>query len=108
MGPVGSWPYLNRHPIRLRPAAEGGARLECGNTRTSVLADGEGVDAERQLSASDLERGVVLLLAERVALLLHPQHPSPPQGVPRFDMMGDSPGLLRVRREIGWWAISSR
>lgn len=92
--------YLSRRPLHLRPTAAGGVRIACEDCRISVCADGEPIDSERQLSADDLKRGIVLLLAERVALLLHTLPPSPPQGVPRFGMAGESAAFVAMCREI--------
>src|SRR5258708_25161763 len=63
-------PYLSRRPWLLRPAAGGGVTLLRGGSPMSLAADGEPVDGEAEFSAAEVERGVVLLLACHVSLLL--------------------------------------
>src|SRR5215216_5601098 len=93
--------YISRQPLRLQPAAERGIVLSLGQSRTRVEADGAPVLHSRELSAADLERGVVLELAGRVVLLLHwvcrslPAEPSS-----RLGLIGESEGLARVRWEV--------
>jgi DNA-binding NtrC family response regulator len=66
-------PHLSRTPIHLNP--------------------GEVPDA-------GLERGTVLVLADRVALLLHLLPPALPRETERFGLVGDSAALTLLRREI--------
>ncbi|MEM9557074.1 MAG: sigma 54-interacting transcriptional regulator [Acidobacteriota bacterium] len=91
---------ISRTPIRLVPAGDG-LRLERGASRTPVEVDGEALDESIELSGSDLERGVVLLLGQRIVLLLHRLDPLLPRDLPRHGMIGESPTLLQVRRDIG-------
>ena len=81
-------PYLSRRPIR----------LVASGTVTRVVVDGESVSAEREITAEEVERGVVLLLANRVALLLHFMQPFLSHKVPHFGMVGASAAMLRLRR----------
>ncbi|HEY0781608.1 MAG TPA: sigma-54-dependent Fis family transcriptional regulator, partial [Thermoanaerobaculia bacterium] len=61
-------PHLSRQPFQLRPGeAPGSIRFEAG-PRSRLEVSGSGPD---EASAAEIERGVVLVLAERVALLLH-------------------------------------
>ncbi len=74
--------YLSCRPLRLLPgAAPGAIAVDATASRTAVEVDGEPLAGRRELSAAEVGRGVVLLLAERVVLLLH-----------RLDPVGDSPG----------------
>ena len=94
-------PHLSRRPVRLAPGAESGAvRLLCAGSGTPVLVDGEPVTDELTLSAAEVERGVVLLLANRVVLLLSLLDPTGPPGLPSFGLVGESAALVQLRREI--------
>lgn len=97
--PLGD-PHLSRSPIRLLPEDDGAVRLVCRETMTSVVADGEQVVGERLFTADEIERGAVLLLANRIALLLHSLEPFLTQRAPGYGMVGASPAIVRVRREI--------
>ncbi|HET9212256.1 MAG TPA: sigma 54-interacting transcriptional regulator [Thermoanaerobaculia bacterium] len=66
----------------------------------SVVADGEPVRGERVLTEREIDRGVVLLLANRVALLLHRFPPISEPGLPHFDLVGESESLQELRRQI--------
>ncbi len=93
--------YLSRQPLRLLPGPEpGSVRLVRAGSRTPVAANGEHVAEERIFSADEVERGVVLLLANRVVLLLSLLHPVSPTGLPRFGLVGEGPAALQLRREI--------
>jgi two-component system, NtrC family, nitrogen regulation response regulator GlnG len=94
-------PYLSRMPLRLVPAAGGGLRIVCGETRTPVFVDGEPVTGESEIGAAGLERGVVLRLANRVVLLLGKLDPAPPPAaLPVFGLVGGSAAVVEVRREV--------
>jgi len=94
-------PYLSRSPIRLeRGAAPGSIRLACGETHTSVVLDGVPVPEARELTAADVERGAVLLLANRVVLLLHLLDPLGALRMPSFGLVGESAAIVQLRREI--------
>ncbi|HYL04832.1 MAG TPA: sigma 54-interacting transcriptional regulator, partial [Thermoanaerobaculia bacterium] len=74
-------PFLSRLPILLLPQSKAGElRIVCEATRTPVMAGGAPVRGEITVSGPALERGIVLLLASRVALLLHRLDPAPPPG----------------------------
>jgi two-component system nitrogen regulation response regulator GlnG len=98
--PLGD-PYLSRRPIRLAAGGTPGAvRLLCGETRTAVEVDGEPVSGALELDAAAVERGVVLLLAGRVALVLSLVDPVGAPRLPDFGLVGESPPMLRLRQEI--------
>ncbi|HWM92435.1 MAG TPA: sigma-54 dependent transcriptional regulator [Thermoanaerobaculia bacterium] len=99
--PLGD-PFLSRRPIRLAPGAERGSiRLDCGGTGTRVAVEGAPVRDERELSAAELERGAVLLLAGRVVLLLSRINPlAGTFDFPRYDLVGEGVALARLREEI--------
>ncbi|HKV08142.1 MAG TPA: hypothetical protein VJ725_08400 [Thermoanaerobaculia bacterium] len=88
-------PHLSRSPLRLAPGPEPGSILLSRNgSPIEVEADGHAIDAETVFSAAQVERGAVLLLASRVALLLHLL----PREADRFGLAGD--GKLR-REDVG-------
>ncbi len=100
--PLGD-PYLSRRPIRLVPGRGGALRLLCGDTGTRVTVDGEVAAAEHDLPPDALDRGAVLLLANRVVLLLSRIDPTPGPGLPEDGMaglVGESPVMMRLRQEI--------
>ncbi len=94
-------PFLSRSPILLSAgAAPGDVRIRLGESPVELTADGEPVAGERQLSAAEVGRGVVLELAGRVVLLLHRLTESLPHAPEVPDLIGDSEVMTRVRLEI--------
>ncbi len=93
-------PHLSRQPLKLVAAGVDSFRLLRNRSRTRVVADGVAVDQRFDFSVEDLGRGIVLLLADRVALVLHPLDPAPPMDVPRFGLVGESTGIVAVRQQI--------
>jgi two-component system nitrogen regulation response regulator GlnG len=92
---------ISRSPLQLRGTAEDrGVVLDCTQSGTRVRADGRPVEGALRLSRSDIERGVVLLLGGRVLLLLHLLEPQSDAGEPSFGLVGHSPAMTRVRRDI--------
>ncbi|HEY2294484.1 MAG TPA: sigma 54-interacting transcriptional regulator [Thermoanaerobaculia bacterium] len=93
--------YLSRQPLRLLPGPEpGSVRLARAGSGTPLAANGEHVAEERTFSAAEVERGGVLLLADRMVLLLSPLTPVSAAGLPRFDLVGEGPSAIQLRREI--------
>ena len=91
-------PHLSRRPFYLTPGERPGSiriATEAGGGRIDLL----GALVADELSAAELERGVVALLAERVALLFHllPVLPREPE---RFGLIGDSASVDLLCREI--------
>ena len=93
-------PYLSRRPWLLRPAAGGGIQLVRGDSAMSLAADGQPVDSGASFSSAEVDRGVVLLLAGQVVLLLHRFRPVFPGGLPRYGLVGLSDPLLDLCRQI--------
>jgi two-component system nitrogen regulation response regulator GlnG len=94
-------PYLSRRPIRLLPGAEpGGVRLVIGESGTAVVADGEPVAGDLEIPPARLERGVVLLLAGRMVLLLSRLDPVGLTGARDFGLVGESAPMIALRQEI--------
>jgi two-component system nitrogen regulation response regulator GlnG len=80
-----------------------GIRLSRDGSTTPLQVDGETLrepDAGVDLPLDRVRRGVSLLLAKRVVLLLHTVRLLPPPRVPRFGLVGESDALLLLRREI--------
>jgi two-component system, NtrC family, nitrogen regulation response regulator GlnG len=102
--PLGD-PFLSRRPVVFIPGPERGSiRLFCGGSGTRVAVDGEPVENERQISAAELDRGVVLLLAGRVVLLLSRIDPTAGMAemadLPSYGMVGEGAAMVRLRQEI--------
>ncbi|HZF09769.1 MAG TPA: sigma 54-interacting transcriptional regulator [Thermoanaerobaculia bacterium] len=95
-------PWISRTPLRLSPREAGGVRLVVGESPLQVIADGVPVTGSCEIPGSEIERGVVLELAGRVALLLHSvvEGEGASLETPHFDLVGESDGIARVRREI--------
>ena len=93
-------PYLSRRPLRLVPLESGGVRLVQGDSGTAVVADGEPLAADLELPPARLDRGVVLLLANRIVLLLGRLDPVGPISTPDFGLVGESAPMTVLRREI--------
>lgn len=94
-------PYLSRTPLHFTAgSAEGEVVLTLGRSSTVVVADGDLVEGERRFGADEVRRGVVMVWAKRVVLLLHSLAPRPQKEPSRFGLVGDSEGLFRVRQEI--------
>ena len=105
-------PYLSRRPWRIVPMA-GGIRLERSGSSIDLAVAGPAVEqpvAEtHEFSEARLEDGVVLVLARRIALLLHQVPNVPPAGAaaasamrqkPGWRMVGASARLMDVRAAI--------
>lgn len=90
---------LSRTPVALEPRGDG-ILLRLGESPTPVVADGQIVEGERLFSPAEIERGVVLLLAGRVVLLLHQLDPYRDAALPRFGLIGEHPSLVAVRRSL--------
>jgi transcriptional regulator with AAA-type ATPase domain/tetratricopeptide (TPR) repeat protein len=89
---------LSRSPIQLVPGEPPGAvRID---TKSGGRIELFGTRAADEVSAAEVERGVVLLLAGRVALLLHLLPPFLPREPERFGLLGDSAALVLLCREI--------
>ncbi|HEV7504885.1 MAG TPA: sigma 54-interacting transcriptional regulator [Thermoanaerobaculia bacterium] len=93
--------YISRRPVLLQPAPGRGVVLSLGESRTRVDADGVPVLQSRELSAAELECGVVVELAGRVVLLLHWLSQSPlTDAAGRLGLVGESERLARVRADV--------
>jgi two-component system, NtrC family, nitrogen regulation response regulator GlnG len=92
---------LSRTPIWFGAGeGRGAVRLRRGESSMAVLVDGEALAADRQVSAEEVARGVVILLGERVALVLHLGDAVPDWSGPRYGLVGESTRMQRLRRGI--------
>lgn len=92
-------PYISRRPLKLS-WRRNSLVLEGEMARQALMVDGvEVADDQYELSQEELERGVVVELARRVALLIHflsmPRHPGPDLG-----MVGHSEVVEKVRAQV--------
>jgi two-component system nitrogen regulation response regulator GlnG len=94
-------PHLSRRPVRLVPGPDpGGVRLLCGESSAAVVVNGEAVAGERDLTAAEIDRGAVLLLAaQRVVVLLSRIDPVGPRS-PGLGLVGESAAMVSLRQEI--------
>ncbi len=97
--PLGD-PYLSRRPIRFAASRFGGLRIDCAGSGTRVVANDDWVHCDRVFLGVEVERGIVLVLSNRVALLLHYLSSLAFQEAPRFDLVGENALIVGVRREI--------
>ncbi|MFL6192703.1 MAG: sigma 54-interacting transcriptional regulator [Thermoanaerobaculia bacterium] len=92
--------HISRSPILFSRTARGGIEIATGESRTRLAVDGVPVAEATSLTATEVERGVVLQLADRVVLLLHHLPARLQRPTDRFGLIGDSEGILRVRHDI--------
>ena len=96
--------HLSRSPLRFLRTGDGGFHLSAAETRTRIAADGVPVQGGCVFTGGEVERGVILELADRVVLLLHTFLANPVQAPvrssERFGLVGESEAILRVRSEI--------
>jgi len=93
-------PYLSRRPLRLLPSGSDGVLLRRGDSGITLAADGEPLASELELPPARLDRGVVLLLSNRIALCLSRLDPVGPAGAPDFGLVGASAPMTALCREI--------
>ncbi|HEX3526301.1 MAG TPA: sigma 54-interacting transcriptional regulator [Thermoanaerobaculia bacterium] len=92
--------HLSRSPLRLEAAKAGAVRLQASESRTRVAVEGVEIAAERDCTAAEIRRGVVIELADRVVLLLH-EAPEVAGSAPSYPgLIGENEGIVRLRNEI--------
>lgn len=97
--PLGD-PHLSRRPVILTQHDGSGFALDLSQTSTRVACEGRPVSHGQTVPEDALELGVVLTLSNRIALLLHFLDPIPDRSLPSFGLVGESHGMLEVRRQI--------
>jgi two-component system, NtrC family, nitrogen regulation response regulator GlnG len=90
---------LSRTPIVLRRRGDA-IHFERGTSRIRLELEGRPVEDGTSVPAAALDDGVVLLLGGRVVLLLHLLDPVTDLATPRFGLVGESPAMARLRREV--------
>jgi DNA-binding NtrC family response regulator len=91
--------HLSRSPFRIHRREGGAVELDVRETATRVVADGIPVHDTLLVDRAALTRGVVLELADSVALVLNEGEPmSEPDD--DLGLVGESAEIARVRREI--------
>jgi two-component system, NtrC family, nitrogen regulation response regulator GlnG len=91
--------YLSRSPVIIKPEGDSIWVLP-GERRIEVIADGAIVTEPVRYEPADLERGVILTLHGRVALLLHYGSSKSLPGVDTFGLEGCSDAIEQVRSDI--------
>jgi two-component system nitrogen regulation response regulator GlnG len=95
---------VSRTPLLISPLKDGGIRVQRGESRTKLVFRNSAVEHALELSAADLDRGAVVLVGGRIALLLHRVEITDLPGGDDLGLVGESAGILRVRREVRWVA----
>jgi two-component system nitrogen regulation response regulator GlnG len=92
-------PHLSRRPLRVFPVA-GGLRISRGRWPVECLVDGMRLSDHHFAADAELERGVVLLLADSVALLL--MRARARERPPRLDetLIGESDAMIDLHEQI--------
>jgi DNA-binding NtrC family response regulator len=91
---------ISRVPFVLRPCADHGIVLDPTHCRTRIAIDGVPVDQPRRIPPDQLHHGVLIELAERVALLLHLFGPHAEHETGDLGLVGHSDHIGRVRDDI--------
>lgn len=92
-------PVLSRKPLEISVMSDGGISVVNTSDSVEVVAESEVLGPTRTFSSAEFERGIVLTLADSVALLLHPlyflrHHPD------LLGIIGYSESIQRLRSAI--------
>lgn len=92
-------PVLSRKPLEIRVMPDGGISMVNISDSIRVIAETEALRPARTFSRTEFQRGIVLTLADSVALLLHPlyflrNHPD------LLGIIGYSESIQRLRSAI--------
>jgi two-component system, NtrC family, nitrogen regulation response regulator GlnG len=92
--------HVSRKPVILSLRPDGSVDLDATGTQIKVVIAKKHV-TERRFLPAELRRGVVLLIAGHVVLLLHAVMPSPQSaGGERYGLIGESDGLRSVLSDV--------
>ena len=92
---------ISRSPLLVSREVGGAVTFSVRGSRTRLMVEGTPVPQEYTATPEEVERGVVLELADRVVLLLHTLPALlPPYSAEKLGLIGESEGLQRVRHEI--------
>ncbi|MCY1082514.1 sigma 54-interacting transcriptional regulator [Archangium lansingense] len=92
-------PFVSRTPIVFSPGEEGRLRVRVGEGGTRVVVDGQ-LLTSREFTPEELAAGVLLELSGRVVVLLHQASNKARAPGDTLGMVGESPGIRRVREHI--------
>ena len=92
-------PFVSRNPLVFSPGPEGRLRLRVAEGGTRVVVDERPV-TDRDFTPEELAAGVLLELSGRVGLLLHLASRQTRAPGDTLGMVGESPGIRRVREHI--------
>lgn len=93
--------HLSRTPLAVTATGDGGLKIRRGDCPIEIEVDGQPLEQEETLSAERLRRGVVLLLAEHLVLLLHQLDVSAlAASHPSYELVGESDEIQRLRERI--------
>ncbi|NJL26392.1 MAG: sigma-54-dependent Fis family transcriptional regulator [Thermoanaerobaculia bacterium] len=100
--PLADRSLSRNHPLVLsRGGARGSVVIDARQSSRSVQVDGEEILGQhRVISPLELSRGVVLLLARRIALLLHAVQAIAPTSRGDLGIIGESCAVTRARNQI--------
>ena len=95
-------PHLSRQPYVIAPVDDDGSiRISQNDLSTTLKINGDTLRNRKELHASHVTRGVVLLMSERVALVLHLTWPSEIESdLPASEIVGESWQIVALRREL--------
>ena len=100
LGEALSDPFLSRKPIQLSGLPGGGIAITAPPEGTRVLCGGVSVDDRIEIDAETVARGVPIILAGRVVLLLHEMEPQVAATPGSLGMVGESAGTRSVRAHV--------
>jgi two-component system nitrogen regulation response regulator GlnG len=92
-------PFVSRTPLVFSPGEGGRLRLRVGEGGTRVVVDEQPVTS-REFTPEELAAGVLLELSGRVVVLLHQGSSRARAPGDTLGMVGESPGLQRLREHI--------
>jgi two-component system nitrogen regulation response regulator GlnG len=92
--------FISRKPLLFESITGGGVRLRVEEGGTLVRVGETQLTGSREFGPEELARGVPLVLADRVVLLLHPTLAQDSQASGELGMVGYSAGARRVREDI--------
>ena len=98
---------ISRKAFRITPRPDGSVSVERTGSSSSLEVDGVLVDEKLEISAAQVERGAVLVLAHICVLLLHRMEPLPPPAR-SHGLIGQSSALDGVRRAVDRFADTAK
>ena len=99
-------PRVSRKPVWIRREDSDAFSIDASDTSTKIRVDGEEVAGRMRITRAHLERGVVIELAGRVALLFH-LAPPVPRDRDHLGLIGYSHAIVRLREQIRSVAASN-